>query len=479
MAVVAASLTAGPVIAPGWGYPVFQDTFDGDAVNEGAWQVANWPGNNNNESQYYHPDQVSVWGGALHLRADRDPAWTHGREYNSGLVRTWQEWSHGRFEVRARVPWGQGFWPAIWLLPRNASWPAGGEIDIMEARGDLPYRVSSAVHWGWDIANHQYVSEAYESGADFTAGYHTYAAEWEPGTVRFYVDGVQHFTVFEPAAGIPWTEKSIVLNLAVGGNYSGYPDWTTPFPSTFDIDYVRVWQRQPWVEPPSSLVADPGFEDDDGTMTAWTRFGNTIDNVISDWGTPRDGARSLKMFGQFDGQANYSGAQQNVPTSAGEILTATAHALVRSEDSLAGTSNRAVLKLEFYSQAGAAYGSGFMLGESEVVLANGGSPVDTWVPAELTAVAPEDAVEVRVVLLFAQPAPNNGGAVFVDSVTLDTTPAPCLADIDGNGALNVDDIDLFIVAFVNGLLDADFDANGTLNIDDIDAFVAAFLAGCP
>ena len=474
----AASSLAGPVIAPGWGYPVFQDTFDGGAIDQGVWQVAHWPGNNNNEAQYYHPNQVSVWGGALHLRADRDPAWTHGREYNSGLVRTWQEWSHGRFEVRARVPWGQGFWPAIWLLPRGASWPAGGEIDIMEARGDLPYRVSSAVHWGWDVANHQYVSQTYESGADFTAGYHTYAAEWEPGTVRFYVDGVQHMTLFEPAVGIPWTPKSIVLNLAVGGDYSGYPDWTTPFPSTFDIDYVRVWQRQPWVEPPASLIADPGFEDNDGAMTAWTRFGNVIGNVISDWGTPLDGARSLKMYGQFNGSQNYSGAFQNFPVAPGEILTAGAFALTRSEDAIAGTSNFAVLKIEFYRQAGAPHGSPFLLEESEVVLANGVSPVDTWTASELTATAPEGAVEARVVVQFVQPASNPGGSVFVDSVTLDAADPPCLADMDGNGSLNIDDIDRFILAFVHGFLDADVDGNGTLNIDDIDAFIASFLGGC-
>jgi beta-glucanase (GH16 family) len=285
-ALAAAPAAAGPVIAPGWGYPVFQENFDGGSVDQGVWQVANWPGNNNNESQYYHPGQVSVSGGALHLRADYDPNWSFGRQYNSGLIRSWQEWSYGRVEVRAKVPFGQGFWPAIWLLPRGAAWPAGGEIDIMEARGDLPWRISSAVHWGWDVANHQYVSQAYESGANFQAGYHDYAVEWEVGTVRFYVDGVQHFTVYEPAVGIPSTAKSIVLNLAVGGDYSGYPDGSTPFPSQFDVDYVRVWERQPWVNPPQSLITDPGFEDDDGAMADWGRFGNSIENISSDWGTP-------------------------------------------------------------------------------------------------------------------------------------------------------------------------------------------------
>ncbi|MEO0631698.1 MAG: glycoside hydrolase family 16 protein, partial [Planctomycetota bacterium] len=282
-------------ILPGWGAPIFEENFDGDQINYGVWQVADWPANNNSELQYYHPGQVSVGNGALSLRADRDFNWTFGREWNSGNIRTWEEWSYGRVEVRARVPFGKGFWPAIWLLPRTAPWPAGGELDIMEARGDLPWRVSSAVHWGWDVANHQYVSQAYESGANFQDAYHVYAMEWDVGTVGFFVNGVEHMRVYEPAVGIPGTPKSIVLNLAVGGNYPGYPDASTPNTGQFDVDYVRVWQRTDPSPPPTSLIVDPGFEDNDGAMTDWGTFGNTIGNVSSDFGTPLDGVRSLKL----------------------------------------------------------------------------------------------------------------------------------------------------------------------------------------
>ncbi len=413
----------GQVIVPGWGYPIFQENFDGVGIDQGIWEVANWAGSNNNEAQYYHPGQVSVSGGGLHLRADRDPSWSTGREFKSGLVRTWQEWSYGRVEVRAKLPYGQGFWPAIWLLPRGASWPAGGEIDIMEARGDLPWRMSSALHWGWDPASHQYVSQAYESGANFQAGYHNYAVEWDVGTVGFYVDGVEHMRVYEPAVGIPGTAKSIVLNLAVGGDYSGYPDGSTPFPANFDIDYVRVWQRSTPTPPPSSLIRDPGFEEAGGAMADWPRYGNVNGNVHSDWGTPLDGERSLKMFGQFNGQENYSGAFQNLAISGGERFTTGAHALTRSEDSIAGTANEAIMKLEFYSVPGAAYGSPFFLGESTVIIADGNSPEDTWSYTELTATAPGNSVEARVTFQFKQPATNPGGAVFVDSVTLESAGA--------------------------------------------------------
>lgn len=480
----------GQVIVPGWGSPVFEENFDGVGIDQSVWQVADWAGSNNNESQYYHPNQVSVWGGALHLRADWDPNWSFGREFNSGLVRTWQEWSYGRVEVRAKIPFGQGFWPAIWLLPRSAPWPSGGEIDIMEARGDLPWRISSALHWGWDEASHQYVSEAYESGANFQEGYHTYAVEWDIGTVGFFVDGVEHMRVYEPAVGIPGTAKSIVLNLAVGGDYSGYPDWTTPFPAEFDIDYVRVWQRSAPTSPPSSLISDPGFEDDDGAMAEWPRFGNTNNNVSSDWGTPLDGVRSLKMFGQFNGQSNVSGAFQNLAITGGERFTAGAHALIRSEDSIAGTANEAIMKIEFYSEAGAEYGSKSFLGESAIIIADGSSPEDTWSYSELAATAPGNAAEARVTILFKQPASNPGGAVFVDSVTLLVTGAPLeLGDANSDGVLNNFDIASFVLALTNPVAyqamfsdvdpDVVLDMNGDGGFDNLDiaGFVAALTGG--
>lgn len=469
------------MIVPGWGKPIFEEGFSGNQIDHSTWSVGNFAASNNNELQFYHPDQVSVGNGVLRLRADRDPTWQFGREYLSGQVRTWQEWSYGRVEVRAKVPWGQGFWPAIWMLPRDVPWPAGGELDIMEARGDLPYRISSAVHWGWDVPNHQYVSQAYESGANFQAGFHTYAMEWDVGTVGFFVDGVEHWRVYEPAVGIPGTPKSLVLNLAVGGDYSGFPDWTTPFPSAFEIDYVRVWQRPEILPPPVSLITDPGFEDGDGSMAAWPRFGNSIDNVVSDWGTPLDGVRSLKMYGQFTGEENYSGALQNIAVNGGETLTLGAHALTRSEDSIRGSANRVFMKVEFYSEAGAAYGSDAFLDEASVVIADQAIVEDDWVYSELEATAPVDAVEARVSFVFVQPAFGPGGSVFVDSVTLTAEEPPCVADIaQPFGVLDLADVDRFITGFSIGNSAADLaEPFGVLDLGDVDAFIGAVLAGCP
>lgn len=457
---------AGPVIAPGWGTPVFEDNFDGDSINYGIWEVANWANNANNEQQYYHPDQVSVGNGTLQLQAELDPNWTYGKNYNSGLVRSWQEWSYGRFEVRAKLPYGQGFWPAIWLLPRTAAWPTGGEIDIMEARGDLPYRMSSAVHWGYDFNSRQYRSQAYESGDNFQEGYHDYAVEWDVGTVRFYVDGVNHYTLYEPDISLPSTPKSLVLNLAVGGDYSGFPNGSTPVPSNFDIDYVRVWQRSEPIPPPTSLLADPGFEDGGGSLVGWEVFGSTIDNVQSDWGTPRDGERSLKLYGQFNGEANVSGAYQSVEITGGSRVTASAHALIRSEDSIVGTDNRTEMKLEFYSQTGGEYGSDYFLGESLVTVADGDSPHDAWSYFEIDELAPLDAVEARIVFAFVQSASNSGGAVFIDSATLEET---LLGDYNGDGSVDGADLTDWQIHF--GTTDNPFefaDGNGDGDSDGAD-----------
>ncbi len=462
-AVFAASMShAGVVIVPGWGSPVFQEEFSGNTVDQSIWQVGNWANDANGEAQYYHPDQVTVWNDSLHLRADYDPNWTYGRQYNSGLVRTWQEWSYGRFEVRANLPNGQGFWPAIWLLPRSVNWPTGGEIDIMEARGDQPYTMSSALHWGYDSNSRQYRSEIYESGANFQEGYHDYAVEWEVGTVRFYVDGVEHMTLYEPDVGIPGTPKSLILNLAVGGNYSGYPDATTPFPNGFDIDYVRVWQRPEIIAPPTSILIDPGFEEGDGAMSNWSVFGNIIENVSSDYGTPLDGVRSLKLYGQFIDQENFSGASQNISIQGGTHITASAHSLTRSEDAITGTNNSVVMKIEYYSQAGAEYDSEFFLGESQITLADGNSNVDEWSYGEITDQSPTNAVEARVAFVFIQPATNDLGSVFVDSVMLFETLA---GDYNDDGVVDAADYTVWRdnLGAVEGSLPNDIDGGSIGN----------------
>ncbi|MEM9294730.1 MAG: family 16 glycosylhydrolase [Planctomycetota bacterium] len=474
---------AGVVIQPGWGAPVFRDEFDGNQIDYSKWELGNFSNQANNEQQHYHPDQVLVYDGGLHLWAERDDNWTYGRNYNSGHVRTWQEWSYGRFEVRAKLPYGQGFWPAIWLLPRTATWPQGGEIDIMEARGDRPYGVSSALHWGWDSNSRQYRSQWYESGANFQEGYHDYAVEWEVGVVRFYVDGVNFYTLYEPDVGIPGTPKSLIMNLAVGGDYSGPPDGSTPFPSAFDIDYVRVWQRPDWVAPPTSDIADGGFENDQGALSAWTTFGNDNDNVLSEWGTPQDGERSLKLFGQFTGEENSSGVAQSVAVTPGDLVQVSSQALTRSEDAITGTGNEVFMKIEFYSQFGAANDSEFLLGESLALIGDAFMAQDQWALHDLAAVAPAGAVEARLAFVFNQPGSNDNGSIFIDSATLAVTLGRLDGDINDDGFVDLLDFDLLAQNYGSstsaGAAAGDFNNDGVVNLLDFNIFATNFGSSLP
>ena len=373
----------------GWNL-VWNDEFDGPNVDTSAWELLNRRDSQNHEKQYYLPEQISIVDG--HLRITATDEELDGKLYRSGRMWTWQEWSYGRFEARADLPTTQGMWPAFWINPRGVPWPTGGEIDIMENRGSQPYQTSSAYHWGTSVAAHQYVSHPYtamdENGdpVNFQDGYHTYAAEWEPGVIRYYVDGSLHLTVTEQTAPIHATPKSIILNLAVGGDFGGDPNTTTVFPQYFDVDYVRVWQRDPVS---SVALVNPGFEGSGGgSLDGWTAFNDTGSNVSLSTAAAFEGTNSVKLSGRSTGSFNWQGVSQGVSVTEGTPLRASVESLVRSADGIVGTDNYANLKMEFYSTFGGAHGSSDFLGEMSFAMADGTSPEDVWMHHDFFATAP-------------------------------------------------------------------------------------------
>ena len=236
---------------PGWQLH-WHDEFDGPQVDEQNWERINLKNSFNNEKQYYRPEQSSIVEGNLRITATNQPL--EGKLYRSARLESVHKFSPGRFEARIDLPTTQGMWPAFWLLPNGTQWPTGGEIDILENRGRQPFLVSSAYHWqtnpGPCCSQHQFVFEEYAVGqngspVNFHEGFHIYAVEWEATQLRFYVDGVLHYTVNE-LANRPIFENpmNIILNLAVGGDFGGDPNATTIFPQHMDIDYVRYWQPQ-------------------------------------------------------------------------------------------------------------------------------------------------------------------------------------------------------------------------------------------
>lgn len=272
---------------PGWKL-TWSDEFEGTEIDRRKWDfdlgngfydydanqwIAGW---GNNELQYYtrDPENSTVREGALRIRAIKESL--NGFGYTSARIKSRKRdgsplfhQKYGRFEFRAKLPTGQGVWPALWLLPqddRYGVWASSGEIDILEARGQEPNKVLGTLHYGsrWPLnteTSRDYVLPDGGTIADF----HVYALEWEPGEMRWYVDdrefARQSFwwssSKTEGTRGIPPANESelnpwpapfdqsfyIVMNVAVGGKFLGNPDAKTKFPVEMAVDYVRVYEK--------------------------------------------------------------------------------------------------------------------------------------------------------------------------------------------------------------------------------------------
>jgi beta-glucanase (GH16 family) len=246
--VVATAVTAVTLLTPvksaasapsGWRL-VFSDEFNGSTLDLDKWNT-HYPWGRTNEGtgelEYYADDALDFQNGHLLLRAEHRSM--EGFEYTSGMISSHDKFSckYGYIEIRAKMPSGAGLWPAFWLLPANGDWPP--EVDVLEVPGQTPYVVYMTNWWLNDSDVPSKASESY-SGPDFSAGFHTYAIDWNSDRIIWYVDNVERF---RSSSHIPQERMYILATLAVGGDWPGPPDPTTPFPSYYDLDYVRVWQE--------------------------------------------------------------------------------------------------------------------------------------------------------------------------------------------------------------------------------------------
>ena len=257
---------------------LWSDEFDGSGeIDQTKWNYEpHEPGWTNNELQEYttSTDNVFVKDGHLVLKAIKteENGVTH---YTSGKVtgQNKTDFQYGKVVVSAKVPEGQGLWPAIWMMPKDESyygqWPKCGEIDIMESLGHDTTTSYSTIHYGEPHGEQQgtIVKEGEES---FSAKFHEYSVEWEPGEMRFYTDGElvltcnDWFTAVEGEDDKPYPAPFdqpffVQMNLAVGGNWPGNPDETTDFDNAeFQIDYVRVYQKESYdtnvTRPPTTFM---------------------------------------------------------------------------------------------------------------------------------------------------------------------------------------------------------------------------------
>jgi beta-glucanase (GH16 family) len=284
---------------PGWRL-TWRDEFEGDAVDPAKWDfdIGNgffdygshtWIGGwGNEELQYYtaSPTNVTVKDSLLTIRAVKEAL--HGCGYTSARLKTRRRdgsalfaQRYGRFEFRAKVPWGKGLWPALWMLPQAdtyGGWPASGEIDLMEIVGEKPHEVLNSIHFGSPGTHgRQLITHVHPLPHESTVSdWHVYAVEWEPGEIRFYVDDEHtstrdhwwscshtdakgHGMVARKAADLnPWPAPFdqpfyLVMNVAVGGNFPGVPNPQTQFPAELVVDYVRVYEKVGGYGPPRPI----------------------------------------------------------------------------------------------------------------------------------------------------------------------------------------------------------------------------------
>ncbi|MFA6542076.1 MAG: glycoside hydrolase family 16 protein [Bacteroidota bacterium] len=230
---------------PGWTL-VWNDEFNGTVVDTNKWEYeVNGNGGGNNELQYYtaRKENSYIDSGALVIEAKQENYL--GKNYTSARMRTIYrgDWKYGRFDIRAKLPFGKGLWPAIWMLPtywEYGGWPASGEIDIMELLGDNIKKIYGTIHYGETTHLQKGGNYTLPSG-NFVETYHLFTVVWDSAGFEWYVDGIKYYST---AMGKPFDKEfHILLNVAVGGNWPGYPDDSTVFPQKMIVDYVRVYKK--------------------------------------------------------------------------------------------------------------------------------------------------------------------------------------------------------------------------------------------
>ncbi len=241
---------------------VWSDEFEADTLDTSIWEYMYGTGSQyglpagwgNSELQYYtdREENIFIQDGKLHVRALEESYRT--RNYTSARIRTINnaDFLYGKIEIRAKMPKGQGLWPALWMLPTDnvyGGWPRSGEIDIVEIIGHEPHVAHGTVHYGSAPgAGHALTGGRYtlRNDSTFNDSFHVFTIIWEPERIQWFVDGnLYHFVWPSHLAPYHWPfdmRFHFLFNVAVGGNWPGNPDDTTEFPQEMVVDWIRVYQ---------------------------------------------------------------------------------------------------------------------------------------------------------------------------------------------------------------------------------------------
>lgn len=206
----------------------------------------------NGEFQTYtnRPENIGLDGnGNLLITALNIPF--GGANFSSARIKTQGLFAqkYGRFEARIKTPYGPGIWPAFWMLSENITkvpWPQCGEIDILELRGQQPSTIIGTLH-GPGYSGGNPVNRFYSLlNGRFDSDFYVYAVEWSEDKIDFFVNDYLYGSISSKDVPGEWvydTPFFMILNVAVGGNFVGFPTTQTPFPQSMTIDYVRVYQK--------------------------------------------------------------------------------------------------------------------------------------------------------------------------------------------------------------------------------------------
>ena len=463
---------------------IWSDEFDGTELNLNNWEYMigdgsayGIPGWGNNELQYYtdQPNNISVGFGNLFITAQNQ--FFDGRAFTSARIRSLnlQDFQYGRIEARMQLPSTPGIWPAFWMLPTNSpygGWAAGGEIDIMESV-NFADRIYGTLHFGGQFpANTSYGSNI-SNGTDYSIGFHTFAIEWEPDLIRWFVNGENFHTAskgfwFSNAA--PGNDRApfdnpfhLLLNVAVGGNFPGDPNGASVFPQTMVVDYVRVYslEQAPYSGTPAAI---PGLIEAEDFDIGYFGEAYSDSDVVNEGGAYRGSGVDLENCSEGGFNVGFIRPGEWIEYTV-DVAQAGDYEL---EARVASQSAGGRFRLEF---------DGVDKTGEMIAPSTGGWQTWTTISVPVTLDAGEQVMRF-------QHTGSSGQQFNVNHFNLVSLAPDCPADVNGDGTASPADFTAWLGCFNNPASApfcdrADVNASGAIDPADFTAWLAAFNAGCP
>jgi beta-glucanase (GH16 family) len=232
---------------------VWSDEFNSTSINTNTWNFeTGGTGWGNNELENYTSRTENAFQSSGNLVIEARAESYGGNNYTSARMTTQnkQQFQFGRIDIRAKLPVGQGIWPALWMLGTNipqVGWPTCGETDIMELIGKTPKEIYGTLHYANSGGSNSSLGSNYSIGSgDFSQQFHVFSVIWKQDSISLLVDDNVYFSGNSQnisSGSWPFNSASFfIFNVAVGGDWPGSPDGTTVFPEHLFVDYVRVFQ---------------------------------------------------------------------------------------------------------------------------------------------------------------------------------------------------------------------------------------------